>query len=95
MKEDQIIKLLEEIRDNQIKQAERAIENMEYNKKINEEYTAQSMKYQESQEMYKQSQEQYQKYRKEFAKVRMLLTLFLGIIAVCMVLDLIFRLIGI
>ena len=94
MKEDQIIKLLEEIRDNQIKQANRAIEDREYEKKIQEEYAAQSKKYQESQEIFKKSQEQYQKYHKEIPKARRVLTLLLGIIAVCMLFDIVLRLLG-
>ena len=79
-KEDQIIQLLKEIRDNQIESAKRAQECAESAKKQYEDYAA-------SLKTYDQSQAQ-QKKKTYIASVAVYL--FLGIIAICSVLRVVF-----
>ena len=89
--DERAIKLLEEIRDNLHKQASHSSACEEYAKKTHEAYKAQLAEYQKSQNIYRQSQEQY---RGESPKSRKVGLVFLGIIAVSLVLNLIFRLAG-
>ena len=92
---DDHISLLREIRDNQAKQTEavvRALKAMEDSQNV---YVASRTKYEQererNQEEYRKSQESY---RSGLRRHALILAAFLGIIALCMIVNIVLRLVG-
>ena len=78
--DERIIKLLDEIRDKQ--------------RKSNDAYMAQLAKYEEDQNIFRQSHEQHQKELLKRRVSRVIIAVFLGIIALCMVISVVLRFMG-
>lgn len=89
--EEQIIKVLEDIRDNLAKQEQRESERIRIVTTNQELAGANAKQYEDSQRAYRQSQEQY---IKELHKPKLVALVLVGIIAVCQVVDLILRFLG-
>ena len=90
--EQQIIKLLEEIRDNLVKQEQEARQRMTQFVQDNEKLNAANAKqYEESNRTYRQSLEKQQQ---ALLKPNVVAMVLLGIIALCLVTDLILRCLG-
>jgi phage-related tail protein len=81
------VSLLQEIRDNQAKQTEAIVQ-------VVEELQATQKAYRESSKEYQQSQAEYRKTQQIQRKTAPVLAGILGVIALCMLADLILRLMG-
>ena len=87
---DQQVSLLQEIRDNQVKQTEAVLGAFKQSADAQRAYLDSQKKYAQNQEEYRKSQDAY----RHNLQLQVIMVVSFGIIAVCMLVNLIMRLMG-